>query len=87
MKRKVILRRTEDKGGSRSLVARLTDMGLVIEGHDLGPGVEEAFGAYEYEWTRTVAIEHLPTLEAFLGGPILKVLKARYSGENARDVD
>ena len=86
MKRSVTLRRTEDADGVRNLVAYLDKSGLVIEGHDLGRGVEKAYGAVEYEWTWTVASEHLGALEEFLGGPILKVLKAKYSGENAADL-
>ena len=82
-RRKVTLRNSKDGSGTRNLTARLTETGLVIEGHDLGAGVEGAFGASEYEWIWTVATEHLSELEEHLGGPVLATLKARYSGDNA----
>jgi hypothetical protein len=67
----VVLRGLRDEGGLRSLEARRADDGgIVIEGQDMGPGVERAFGdGYtEYEWTWTIASDALPAAIAALGG-------------------
>lgn len=87
MSRTVTLRSVSDGGGERNLQATINEQGLIIEGHDLGQGVYEAFGANEYEWTRTVARDDLPTLEQHLGGPILDVLQSEYTGDNAAHID
>lgn len=87
MGRTVTLRQVEDAGGVRNLQATIDDSGLVIAGHDLGPGVQDTLGAAEYEWARTIATEHLDTLQAHLGGPILDVLQAEYADDNAVHLD
>ncbi len=33
---------------------------LVLEGYDIGPGVEEFFGDSDYEYWHTVKAEHVP---------------------------
>lgn len=61
----VVLRNFQDAHGSRFLEATLEpDGSLLIEGQDLGEGVEAIFGAglREYEWRWRVAPEHVPTL-------------------------
>ncbi|MEU5879880.1 hypothetical protein [Spirillospora sp. NPDC047279] len=78
-----------DENGTRHLSARLTDDGdLVIEGHDLGRGVESfGPGLREYEWVWTVRAEHVPklaeVLEAGPGEAILAVLQRTCSGDDA----
>lgn len=89
--RRVVLRSQRDADGSRHLEARLTTGGdLVVEGHDLGPGVERAFGAghTEYEWCHTVRAEHVPELVAVLGGAgdVLALLEARGAESLARSL-
>lgn len=86
----VTLRDVRGEGGWRHLSARLTDEGdLLIEGQDLGPGVEECFGPglTEYEWVHTVHAEHIPLLVAALGGepgePVLPLLARTCSGAEA----
>ncbi|NRQ33331.1 hypothetical protein HII36_15960 [Nonomuraea sp. NN258] len=88
--RVVVLRHIEDEEGLRVLDARLTDDGdLRIEGHDLGPRVEEFFGAgmTEYEWVHIVRARDFPRLVSTLGGQagenVLDVLERTCSGENA----
>lgn len=92
--RRVTLRSIRDSEGTRYLSASLNANGdLVIDGQDLGPGVEAFFGPgiREYEWARTVRRPHVPTLLAALGGPpgedILVVLARRFSGDAAAGLD
>jgi len=68
--RQVVLRDTRDARGTRHLEARLKDDdGIVIEGQDLGSGVE-ALGAgfSEYEWAWTIGSDQVPAAVAALGG-------------------
>ena len=68
---RVILRHTEGPDGARHLEARREpDGSIVIEGQDLGRGVEGVFGAgtSEYEWTRTIACQSVPAAIHALGG-------------------
>lgn len=68
---KIVLRNQRDAGGVRYLDAtRLSDGGIQIEGQDLGPGVEEIFGAglTEYEWTWKIPATSVPAVIAALGG-------------------
>jgi hypothetical protein len=88
---RVVLRDSRDEGGSRHLSAALRpDGGLLIDGQDLGPGVEGVFGAgnTEYEWAWTVAADDVPAALAALGGEPgadpLAVL-ARWFGEHRTD--
>ncbi len=67
----IVLRRFRADRDVRYLGAsRQPDGGLLIEGQDLGPGVEAAFGPgiTEYEWTWTVEARALPDLVAALNG-------------------
>jgi hypothetical protein len=82
----VVLRNERSSKGSRHLSAHITEAGdLKVEGHDLGPGVEEVLGAgvTEYEWTIVVRKRHLPRVIAALGGEendgVLSLLAARFS--------
>ena len=64
----VVLRRVKDADGSRLLEASLTvDGDLLIEGWDLGDGVERIFGVREYEWAWTIRAANLPALLSALG--------------------
>lgn len=88
----VILRNTQDEGGSRYLSAEIRDNGdLVIQGRDTGPEVERFFGSTEYEWTWTIRANHLSTLIQALGGKpreseILPLLKAQFSEPHAAEL-
>ena len=67
----VVLRDEEDTGGSRYLDASLgTDGRLLIEGQDIGAGVERVFGEgiREYEWAWTVRPDAIPAAVAALEG-------------------
>jgi hypothetical protein len=67
----VTLREQRNADGFRRLsVARRPDGGVFIEGHDLGAGVERAFGVglSECEWAWVVAPDAVPALVAALGG-------------------
>lgn len=82
----MILRQIKDADGSRLLEASITAEGdLLIEGHDLGDGVERHFGVREYEWTWTVPAASLPVLLRAMGasGDVLAVLRERFSGDDA----
>jgi len=91
--RQVVLRTERDEDGVRHLAARLTAGGdLVVEGQDIGPGVEYVFGEgnTEYEWTHTVRVADLPALVAALGGEpgddVLALLSRRCSGDDAAEL-
>jgi hypothetical protein len=84
----VVLRDLRDAGGRRFLEARRReDGGIVIEGQDLGPGVESAFGAglTEYEWAWAIEPHAVPATIEALGGhegdDALRLLAA-WSGEH-----
>ncbi len=67
----VILRDREDSDGTRYLDATIDKAGrLVIEGQDVGAGVEHSFGEgyREYEWRWTVKPDDIPEATAALGG-------------------
>jgi hypothetical protein len=75
-----------DALGTRRLEASLTEAGdLLIEGHDLGKGVEEFFGYREYEWDWTVRAGDIPALLTALGedSDVLTALSRRFSGDQA----
>ncbi len=90
MKTATITLRDEHSGrDSRLLWARLTaDGDLVIEGHDVGPGVEGFWGdgLLEYEWILTVRASNVPRLIAAFGGrdgdPVLPLLSARFAADD-----
>lgn len=84
--RLVVLR--DEKSGSdlRHLSAAYTQDGdLVIEGQDLGDGVEAVLGCREYEWTWTIAKSDLAHLADALvvKSNLLDALKRRYGGDSA----
>ena len=67
----VVLRDWRDRGGLRHLAAsRRPDGGILIEGQDLGPGVERAFGAglTEYEWAWSLGPNAVPAAIDALDG-------------------
>lgn len=67
----VVLRDQRDPDGVRSLTAqRSADGGVLIEGQDLGRGVEAAWGAgnTEYEWAWAVPPTSVDAAVLALGG-------------------
>jgi hypothetical protein len=67
----IVLRDTRDSDGVRHLGAeRREDGGIVIEGQDLGPGVERVFGQgnTEYEWAWSIGPDAIAATIAALGG-------------------
>lgn len=87
----VVLRDQDDTDGTRYLDATIDKAGrLVIEGQDVGAGVEHAFGEgyREYEWRWTVSVSEIPAAVAALGGepgesPL--AVAARWIGEHGTD--
>ena len=68
---RVVLRNLRDARGVRHLQAtRQPDGGILIEGQDLGPGVEEVFGQglTEYEWTWEIKAADVPAVVGVLDG-------------------
>ena len=68
---RVVLRDLRDDRGTRHLSAsRDPDGRIRIDGHDLGRGVEDAFGAglSEYEWSWVIEPEAVPAAVAALDG-------------------
>ncbi len=89
MKTSIVLRHQRDGDGLRHLEAILEEDGdLVIEGQDLGRGVEEFFGSREYEWTWTIRAAHLPDLMRALAiqADPLAALEERFSGDRAGEL-
>ena len=87
----VTLRDTRDEGGSRHLGTRLKDDGaLLIEGQDLGPGVESFFVLVltEYEWALIIRPPGVMTLKLALAcdDGVLAALRDRFSGDAAVDL-
>jgi len=87
-----VLRELRDADGSRRLEAGWRDDGsLVIEGQDLGPGVERVWGAGndEYEWAWVVGSQAVPAMVAALGGSAaddpLALLERWYRGHGELD--
>ncbi len=89
---RVVLRDVRDERGTRHLGARRRDDGgIVIEGHDLGRGVEVLGpGLSEYEWVWTIAPDAVPSaIEAigaqrvttrcscFSGGPLIAAARTQ----------
>jgi hypothetical protein len=82
----VTLREERSGRDVRRLWASVTAAGdLLIEGQDLGPGVEAFWGEgqSEYEWCLTVRAANLPALLKALGGQpgdsVLQLLSARFT--------
>lgn len=71
-----------DEKGLMYRAVRLAGERLIVEGHDLGRGVEEFWGMSEYEFTRTYTAEQTSELAAALGctlDDLLTTVKARFS--------
>ncbi|MBN2493425.1 MAG: hypothetical protein JXR96_02440 [Deltaproteobacteria bacterium] len=92
--RTVTLREIRDEHGLRYLGVRIDENGdLVIEGQDLGSGVESFWGegASEYEWIRQVKARDLPRLLEALGAKpeadLLSLLGERFSGDRASELE
>ena len=87
--KRVVLRNTRDAQGTRYLEASINDKGdLVIEGQDLGAGVEEIFGVSEYEWAWTISAQDCNQLLVALGtkSDLLSALVERFAGERTSDL-
>jgi hypothetical protein len=87
----VVLREQRDADGVRHLSAAWREDGsLVIEGQDLGPGVERAFGEgyTEYEWAWTIPPDAVEATIVALGGGdgegVLTLLQG-YAAHGERD--
>jgi hypothetical protein len=67
---RVVMRELRDERGTRYLGARRREDGsIIIEGHDLGRGVEVLGpGLSEYEWVWTIAPDAVPSAIEALGG-------------------
>ena len=96
----IVLRDERSPTNWRSLSASFgTEGDLIIEGHDLGKGVESLFGYNEYEWSLTVAAIDTPKLMAALNDGhglvarmrhhrhLLDALLHRFSGGNADELE
>jgi hypothetical protein len=67
----LVLRNQRDDRGTRHLSASRDKVGRIrIDGHDLGRGVEDAFGAglSEYEWSWVIEPDVVPAAVAALDG-------------------
>ena len=86
MHRYIVLRDTQDRDGRRQLSACLQGDGtLLIEGHDMGPGVARCLGPdiTEYEWAISIPPSGVEQLKLALScrDDILAALQDRFSGE------
>jgi len=82
----VVLRQVKDADGLRLLEASITVEGdVLIEGSDVGDGVERVFGVREYEWAWTIPASSIPALLRALGAAdnVLSALEDRFSGDSA----
>lgn len=74
----------DEKGTCVRRVSLAPDGSLRLEGHDLGPFVQQFFGHSEYEFVRTVSPAGVDQLRRELGlGPdddLLSTLAARFQG-------
>jgi hypothetical protein len=71
MNERITLRAERDPRGFRSLTVRRDTSGdIVLEGHDLGSGVEEFWGSghSEYEWVHTIPAGQDRRIREALGG-------------------
>jgi len=86
----VTLRDARDEDGSRQLGASLKgDGALLIEGQDIGPGVERFFGPglTEYEWAWIIQPSGVRALKLALArDDVLAALSERFSGDAAADL-
>jgi len=88
--RPMMLRDIQDENGRRQQSASLQiDGTLLIEGHDLGRGVESFFGSgqFEYEWALKILSPGVEKLKLALSCDDLMVaLKDRFSGNASADL-
>lgn len=87
-----MLSETRDSNGVSVRWVTLNDEGdLLIEGQDLGPGVELFFGAHEYEFSRTVRAADVPSLRSALHlddeDDLLAALLDRYDGKGTSELE
>ncbi|OBC06799.1 MULTISPECIES: hypothetical protein [unclassified Gordonia (in: high G+C Gram-positive bacteria)] len=80
----VVITNVHDSKGTMLRVVRLTDDGgLMIEGHDLGGGVEQFFGAHEYEFKKQFSSDVVAQLRDLLGlesdDELLPTIKDRFT--------
>ena len=80
----VVITNVHHSKGTMLRVVRLTDDGgLMIEGHDLGGGVEQFFGAYEYEFKKQFSSDAVARLRDLLGlesdDELLPTIKNRFT--------
>ena len=86
MRRYIVLRDTQDGDGRRQLSAYLQSDGtLLIEGHDMGPGVARTLGPdiTEYEWAISIPSSGVQRLKLALScqDDILAAVLNRFSGD------
>ena len=80
-----VLEETNDEKGTCVRRVRLTEEGtLRLEGHDLGPFVEQFFGQSEYEFVRAVSPSGVEQLRRALGigadDDLIAALVAQFRG-------
>lgn len=79
------------EGGENSRIVRasIDESGLVIEGHDMGPLVEQIFGDSDYEYWYRVPTTRLDDFAARIGAEpdtILPTLESDWSGPKYYDL-
>jgi hypothetical protein len=94
VRRNVVLGDVRNDDGVWWRFVSLNDAGdLVIEGHDLGRGVESVWGVglREYEFVRTVRAAELPALRRLLkvtgSSDLLDALEDRYAGQGTHELE
>lgn len=96
----IVLRDEKTANGSRSVCARIAPEGdLIVEGHDLGKGVDSLLDYREYEWTITIASAHTAALLNALNGgrswlalllrrrSLLNAMRGRFAGDRASGLE
>jgi hypothetical protein len=73
----LVLTHVRDADGTMWRAVHLTADGrLLIEGHDLGAGVEKIFGTREYEFERSLSVEETSRLGELLEVAVPEILGA-----------
>jgi hypothetical protein len=79
----VMLNKRDEDGSMWRAVALHKDGSLMIEGRDVGPGVDRAWGSQAYEFERHYTADEVATLATLLdvpdGGDLLDAIGARFS--------
>lgn len=80
----LVLTNVRDEDGTiRRAVSLTEDGGLVMLGHDVGPGVERIFGCGEYEFEHRLSAAEVSTLRRLLGvatdGDLLAAIGDRFA--------